>query len=51
MALPSRPVMGEIYVLQMHDSLLNTFGDFAMRILSEFYIENGANAKLAKQNS
>ena len=41
----------EILVLQMRNSLLNKLGDFAMRILSEFYVENGANAKFAKQNS
>ena len=44
-------VVGESHVLQMHNSLPNKFGDFSMRILSEFYIENGANAKFAKQSS
>ena len=41
-----KTVVGENHVLQMHNSLLNEFDDFAMRILSKFYIENGANAKL-----
>ena len=49
--MTSCSVMGESHILQMHNSLLNKVGDFAVQTLNEFYIENALNAKFMEQSA